>query len=39
MFKETKKLLLASIVGLIALCVGVFFWISATMSGRVGDDQ
>ena len=37
MFKETKKLLLASIVGLIALCVGVFFWISATMSGKSGE--
>ena len=37
MFKETKKLLLASIVGLIALCVGVFFWVSATMSGKSGE--
>ena len=39
MFKETKKLLLASIVGLIALCAGVFFWVSATMRKEWGDDQ
>ncbi len=37
MFRQTKRFLVASACGLIALCIAVFLWVSVYMSERSGD--
>lgn len=37
MFRQTKRFLVASACGLIALCIVVFLWVSVYMSERSGD--